>query len=333
MKRRNVALDFLRSVAAIAVVVYHVLGSSASNDPAVQAHIHLAVTAVTNTLQWHVPVFFMITGYLWLSDDKPCTFQKMIPNIRRFLCVLFTIGFAYAIMERFFMLRSISVSSFINSIADVLNGNLWDHMWYIYTIIGVYLLLPVLKKIYANSTEKELGFFVLLLFAFGILTPFLYEITGYEFPIELPASSSLFYVCAGGLIAKKGRLLPNAVITFCVFFLCSMVILLMSFFMKTAELWLPLMKSISAVSLFLAVLLAMSQRAEWKWLRTFSDCTFGIYLFHPFFINVMIKLLHLYPLRSFPMASLSAACLTVILLSFITTYILRTVPVVKKYIL
>lgn len=138
-------LDILRIIAALAVVLFHILGSSASNDPEVQQDIYSVATALSAILQWHIRVFFIITGYLWLSDGKICTLKKMLPNIRRFVLVLFTFGLGYAIMEHFFMTRSISFALLRSSLQDVFNGNLWDHMWFVYAIIGVYLVLPVFK--------------------------------------------------------------------------------------------------------------------------------------------------------------------------------------------
>ena len=162
--KRKASLDVLRSVAAIAVVVFHVFGSSANNDPLISANLHSIITAASTALQWHVPVFFIITGYLWLQDEKNCTYKNMIPNIRRFIYALITIGFAYAVMERFFETKSFSMALFLNSVADVLSGNLWDHMWYLYAIIGVYLLLPILKKFFAYANEKELTYFAIHLY-------------------------------------------------------------------------------------------------------------------------------------------------------------------------
>lgn len=329
--KRNASLDILRSLAAIAVVVYHVFGSSANNDPLVSANLHLFITAVSTALQWHVPVFFIITGYLWLQDEKDCTYKKMIPNIRRFIYVLITVGFAYAILERFFESKSFSIALFLNSMAAVLSGNLWDHMWYLYAIIGVYLLLPILKKIFTYATEKELILFAILLFVFNILCPLIYDLIEYKFPVDFPTSSSLFYVCVGGLIAKINS--PRkAVIPLLGFCFSSMAIFLITLFTESADTWLALLKCISAIALFLTVQ-AMPLKNTGGLLRTFSECTFGLYLFHPFFINIMIKLLHFYPLRYPPLISLPITCGMIVILSVVTTYLLRHIPLVRKYIL
>ncbi|MBQ8663366.1 MAG: acyltransferase [Eubacterium sp.] len=191
--RKN-SIDMLRILAALAVVIFHVLGSSANNDPEIQRNIHYVVTAFSAVLQWHVPVFFMITGYLWLSDGKNCTFEKMVPNIRRFILVLFTFGLGYAIMERFFMTRSVSIALLWSSLQDVLNGNLWDHMWFVYAIIGIYMVLPVFKPFFALSSTKTIALLTGLLCLFTIIFPILETKFDYSIPIVFPIQEYMFYV-------------------------------------------------------------------------------------------------------------------------------------------
>ena len=332
MTRRNLSLDILRIIAAIDVVVFHVFGSSANNDPLVSANLKTIVANINNMLMWHVPVFFILTGYLWLRDGKPCTFKKMIPNIRRFVLVLFTVGFAYAVMERIFVDGNISLSLFINSIGDVFTGDLWDHMWYVYSIIGVYLILPVLKILFENSSKKTAGYFVALLFVFSVLVQLVEKVSGYKFPVSIPSSSTLFYVCFGGLVAKAR---PKINVSFPIagFFISSVATFFITRYVDGGTVFLVTLKSISAVCLFISFLQFRFSNKESKFISVLSDCTFGIYLFHPLFINIMVKLLHIYPFRYFSPISLPLACAGIVLASFVVTYILRCIPIVKKYIL
>lgn len=170
-KNRKTFLDILRILATFAVVIYHVLCSSVSNDPEISAELGTAALSLAGTLKWHVPVFFMITGYLWLNDDKTCTYRNITHNIIRFLLVLLTVGFSYAVMERVFTSGALSARVLFLAFTDVLTGNLWDHMWYLYAAIGIYLFLPAIKPFFKNRQQKEICFFAALLFVFTILFP------------------------------------------------------------------------------------------------------------------------------------------------------------------
>ena len=84
MLNRKVSIDILRSLIAIIIVVYHILSSAVHNVSSVNDEIQLVVQRINWALEFHVPVFFMITGYLWLNDYKLCTYQKVSVNIKRF---------------------------------------------------------------------------------------------------------------------------------------------------------------------------------------------------------------------------------------------------------
>ena len=115
IKQRKNFLDILRVTAALGVAMYHVLTGAVSLDPAVSEQMAGILGALSRTLLWHVPTFLLITGFLWLSDDKECTYAKVWPAVRRFLIVLFTVGLAYAMLERFFRYRYFSFDLFLEN--------------------------------------------------------------------------------------------------------------------------------------------------------------------------------------------------------------------------
>ena len=67
-----------------------------------------------------------------------------------------------------------------------------------------------------------------------------------------------------------------------------------------------------------------------KLLLGVSQCTWGIYLLHPLFINIAIKLLKIDVLTSYAYLKLFVFTLVILLVSFTSTYILRKIPIVKQ---
>ena len=332
-KPRKNHLDLLRVLAAMAVLIFHVVGSSANNDPNASVALRDMAAAFNAMLQWHVPVFFTITGYLWLSSEKECTFKKVFSNIKRFGLVLFTFGLAYAIMARVFTTKTVSIACISSAFLDVLNGSLWDHMWFVYSIIGVYLVLPVLKPFFDHSSLKSISGFAGLLFVFTILLPIVKKEFNYSFPVSLPIAAPMFYICFGGMVSKWNPTCTKTGIVAIVVFGCSMIAALLVNLYTTLEQITPLLNCISASSLFLSATVFMHHIKENKLVRSISDCSFGIYLIHPFFINLMIKLFHIYPMRYVVVLAVPVACIVIAALSFVSTYILRKVRWIKEYIL
>ena len=336
IKQRKNFLDILRVTAALGVAMYHVLTGAASLDPAVSEQMAGILGALSRTLLWHVPTFLLITGFLWLSDDKECTYAKVWPAVRRFLIVLFTVGLAYAMLERFFRYRYFSFELFLWSVSDVLIGRLWDHMWYVYAIIGIYLVLPVLKPFFQHSSVKSLSILTGLLFLFTILLHNVERTIGYVFPISVPMANPaypMFYICAGGLIGKLTLPKKTPVVAVPVFCMSVTGCFVMMLFAPQWVQWTNLFSCFSAISLFLAVKSMGEKVKEMPWLRRISECSFGIYLFHQLFINVLLKVLNWYPLRNLAALSLLGLFAVVVLVSFAVTFLLRKIRWVRKYIL
>jgi len=65
-------------------------------------------------------------------------------------------------------------------------------------------------------------------------------------------------------------------------------------------------------------------------LKEISECSLGIYLIHPFFINIVIKVLKLDLLTHMPYIKVMLFVVFLFVVSFITTYVLRKIPYVKK---
>ena len=50
--------------------------------------------------------------------------------------------------KRIWFSMSFSLSDVGEAVYLTIIGKTWDHMWYLYTLIGIYLVLPVLKPMY-----------------------------------------------------------------------------------------------------------------------------------------------------------------------------------------
>lgn len=333
MRERRVDIDLLRIVAAFAVSSFHIMVSCVTHTPDLSQQTGLIVTSVASTLKWHVPVFFMITGYLWLNNNKVCTWAKMWHNIVRFVLALFVFGTGYAMLERIFLTKTITAETFLLAIGDVFTANLWDHMWYLYTIIGIYLLLPIFKPFFSSSSIREISLFTGLLFFFTVLEPTIKDVIGYDFPIYYLSSSSLLYVCVGGLLSRIKISKKYGFLSLISLVLSSAII----FWISCNATVIPDISSIfifvSAISIFYMIAAFFSEVKSSYWIRQISDCTFGIYLIHPFFINVLIKVFHIYLLKYYPPVSLTVASFFVFGLSFVVVYFLRKISFVRKFIL
>ncbi|WP_036819025.1 acyltransferase, partial [Photobacterium sanctipauli] len=71
MRDKVVFFDVLRCIAAVAVVVIHVLGPYRELFGEISNSAWITATSFNSFSRWAVPIFIMITGALMLTDTRP----------------------------------------------------------------------------------------------------------------------------------------------------------------------------------------------------------------------------------------------------------------------
>ena len=313
MERKH-SIDLLRVISCLAVVAIHVISGPMSNYSGILDTNLTAILEKTHVLlNWSVPAFFMITGYCIIGKEE-YTYRQCFKHVRKFLVVLATVGFLYALLEEVFIHDTLSISAVLKSLQNVLKGNLWDHMWYLYAIIGVYLVLPVL---HAFMSTGKINRYVLtgLLFVFTIFLPSFDKII--TIGIELPFGGYLFYVCFGGMVAKGDVSKKQTIFAVIASLLAALFIVLSH--EKNDFGYRSLLVCLIAIGIFMFFF--EIQMKPNKLVAVVSQCTFGMYLIHPLFINVVVKMLRIDVLSRMPYIKLTALYVGICLISFTVIYI------------
>ena len=321
--KRKYSIDILRIISAIAVIIIHVVSSPVANSAVeVDASLTTNLNLIHNLMNWSVPAFFMITGYCLLRK-KICTYEYCFSHVLKYVSVLFTVGLFYALLEEVFASKTLNFSILVQSVKNVISGNLWDHMWFVYAIIGIYLVMPVIHT-FSQQGTSNIYILTALLFLFNILFPAIDE--WLSVGAVLPFGGYLFYVCLGGAVAKIN--ISNKLLCTVSFAgLLSIVWIVLG--ANTKEFgYNHLAVCLMAMSIFLII--SKINIKPSKLILYISNCTWGIYLIHPFFINVAIKLLKVDVLTSQPYVRLFVFAVVISCVSFLSIYILRKIPLVKK---
>ena len=164
-------MDFLRVISMFAVIILHT-ASSKINSVDIGGLNWQVLNFFDSATRWCVPIFVMISGILFLNPKKEISigniYKKYIP---RLLIILFAWNFLYAIFSCV-VEHSFSLQTFIS---NILLGPV--HMWFLYMIIGLYMITPFLRKIAID--EKLLKYFLLLWFIFSTIN-IIAQITGFN---------------------------------------------------------------------------------------------------------------------------------------------------------
>ena len=147
MKKREIFLDQLRVAATCAVVMLHtVTGVMDHTDMSVYPLEKKVFLVVLDLICWCVPVFLIISGYLFLNPERNLNMKKMLTKYcRRILLALFLFGVPYACLEQIAAERRSGVDMVGKAFLMVLRGESWSHMWYLYLILVLYLLTPLIR--------------------------------------------------------------------------------------------------------------------------------------------------------------------------------------------
>lgn len=167
-ERRLIFPDVLRIIAAIGVIVIHV---TAVIIPQYGVKtIEWNIANIFNSLfRWSVPVFFMISGMMFLNPEKEIEIQKFIKKyvVRIIICIIVW-GYLYGILDAIVYNKEISAISFIIAFFNMLSGKAGYHLWFLYTLLTIYLFVPILKKIVKNTDRKVLKYILFIWAVLGI---------------------------------------------------------------------------------------------------------------------------------------------------------------------
>ncbi len=323
-------LNVLRLLATFAVVILH---SSATylNNGLVSESDYNAFSFYNVINVYAVPIFVMISGTLFLNPMKETGFKILLTKyVKRIALALFVFGLPMCFVECVLSGDSLG-QAFINFIT----GNSWSHMWYLYMLIGLYLLTPILKPFVTNSDNSS------LLIAFGVLfimcsiMPYFekygvgFNSSGNGWMIIKNNPYILLYMLGFYISSKEIKISKKT--SWIVFWGILCIFLIRFFFGINDFMYYDPVAILLSASLFL---LFKQLNLSWNIADKLAPYCFGIYLTHPFFYNILSKVLHISPADymeawvSIPLLG----CLT-FLASLLLCYIMRKIPFLTKYVL
>ena len=168
IKDRNSKLDLLRIISAIAVVLLHVSAQYADSLPVNTTDFGIAV-AFNSITRFAVPVFVMISGELFLNNQKTISVKKIwIHNILR-LAIVFTLwSFLYYVFQSvYFWHFDFYRQGIVRTVVGIVYAT--KHLWFLYMIAGLYALTPILREWVVKADEKNVRYFIDIFFIFQIV--------------------------------------------------------------------------------------------------------------------------------------------------------------------
>ena len=248
-----------------------------------------------------VPLFFMISGYLLLEKNEnfKIFFQKRFNKV---VVPLLAWSIIYVFGKAHYG-SGASVSLY--SLFSILLAPAYYHLWFLYTVIGIYLFMPILRVVVNNSDRKMLNYYVLLWFLASSLIPSLEKAIGLNSNIDLVTISGFSgYLVLGLLLGKYTASTKVAMASVAVFLVCTSLTSVGTYLLTIQNEGIfsgyfygylsPNVIIMSGVAfVFLKYLIETNNIFRnprlLSILHSFSSASLGIYLVHAIFLDLLSK--------------------------------------------
>lgn len=179
-KRIAIPDDLIRTLAIFLVILLHASNETLGASSVPMAYWWTAVVYKSVALSC-VPLFVMLSGALLLQP------AKLNEPIRVFLKKrLSRIGLAFAFWSAVYLAWGFYISQLPLTLGNVVQGILkslfsgaYYQFWFIYLIVGLYLITPILRVIIAYGNVRILRYLILLWFVGVAIVPLIQLASGY----------------------------------------------------------------------------------------------------------------------------------------------------------
>lgn len=305
--------SYIRVISCFAVVLLHCINTArVYYDDGLSIDGRTAVLKACSLLMWAVPCFLMVTGALLLDPAKEIPLSRLFGKyIRRVLTALLVFTFVFTLIK-YLSGDTQGSSGFIDFyITNLLKDQAMPHLWYLYLMIVLYLLMPLFRLLSDRLSDPALSVMTATVaLAAGILT---FADVPFTLPFGLSPTVIIYpaYLFIGYLLFRNNAGFHSAL---AVLVISSLLIAL--FTCRAAALQEDSF-AISSYSSPLVVLQASSvyslllrYRADaGPLISSLDTCTFGIYLIHMIFVRLTMRELGFDPFIFGPFAFLPMAVL------------------------
>lgn len=335
-------LDILNVIAIIAVIALHCNGIVHGNPNTRAWNTSLIVECIC---YFAVPLFCMLSGATLMNyrekyDTK--TFFK-----KRFIKVLVPFAF-WAIIMFIWKIHIIKTIPNINGLKNWINAffqNKEESTYYfMYSILGIYLTMPILSLLTEKKHRKTLWFTVVLHFIFNSLIPNvlnLFEIT-YNTNTQVLLGGYIIFVILGYLLSTE-ELSRNKRIIIYIFAIIGVLYRFFTTYIMSKEYgyvikttwgytsWHSILLA-SSVFIFIkqlfTVKISLSAKKA-KLVSKISSCSFGIYLIHQI---VMYYEKTIFSINTASWEWRTMGVIITYIISLIIVFSMKKIPIVKKLV-
>ena len=345
MKRvnnRDYLFDVLRIVAIWGVVCLHISAPVVKRAPSINS-LNWWIGNVANSYsRWSVPIFVMISGALILNNKYKSIASFYQKRARRILVPILFWSIFYFVWE---FIQGIQLSAY-QIVISIAMGVPYYHLWFLYMILGLYLITPFLSAFVKITDRKLLIFFIAIFYTFVLMQSCTDKIYGKNISVFTTYSIYFipYFLMGFSLFRTELKIFNDKKPLFWVgmFLLSGLAIALITGLLLPylgEKTWGLMYNNFNPLVVIMSISLALLVKSLFaeinyrytRFLERLSSLTLGIYVIHPFWIDVL-NLAGFSTLSITPLISIPVMSLTIFILSALSAYLLYLVPGLRRVI-
>ena len=344
--KRIYYIDVLRVLACLLVILIHASAMYVLNN---FGSFNYWIGNIINSFsRVSVPIFVMISGALILDNNYNFTVKKIIKHIRKLIIFFAFWSLLYCILFR------IIIPIFINCeniniviiIGDLIKGHY--HLWFIYMIIGLYLISPLLRLWVTKDNKKYVEYFIILSLIFNFLIPQIITIGSIYSDLfshlnDLVEYLNIKYVCGYTTYFVLGWYINNFEIKnkkgiYYLGIICLMLTMIVSFMLSSYSgkpiyiygyLTTNIFFQTLATYIFIKYKFKNKKYDKKNFLISISNNSMGIYAIHAAFVYIINKLLDNWNIYN-ALMRIPIVFIMTFIISYVLTCLLKKIPKIKQ---
>ena len=169
--RREVWPDLVRVYATALVVVLHAASVPVSRFGGLDSNAWQWADFYRSVTSTCIPLFVMLSGALLLnapSWNAPLFFRRRLHKI---IVPLLVWSVIYGLWSRYFLGQDLTLTQFLERLAGGISNPPYVHLWFLYLILSLYLMVPIFRIYVANASPANQAYFAGLWFAATAVIP------------------------------------------------------------------------------------------------------------------------------------------------------------------
>ncbi len=341
---RLIWIDILKFSAVIGVILIHVSSLLLSEEYLFTSNWYQAVF-ISSLSRFAIVLFIMASGYLILRKQQPLS--KIPERIKRILIPFIFWLIIYAIIK-FFIKQDLSPNwNMLNLTTYIIEGflnptHIAIQFWYVYMILGLYLLSPILSRWIQNAPIKEIEYFIIIWAICSTMQFF--ELDTLILPYFRYFTGAIGYFILGYYLSiKDSPILKNRkngikffIIGTLITFIGTITLSLITheqslFFIKLGDITPG--ACLQAIGLYIIIKNTNFNKLSEKTIeiiQKISEQSYGIYLSNVLIINLLEKL-DLINITGFTLIEIILYSIIVLIISYGCIKLMNKIPILKNF--